>query len=52
MAEDTVDEVCEVLGVFSERLRVYAAGGYYYPGQDHQKLKDEIVRLSGNETRH
>jgi D(-)-tartrate dehydratase len=21
---------------------VYAAGGYYYPGQDHQKLKDEM----------
>ncbi len=24
------------------RIFVYAAGGYYYPGQDHQKLKDEI----------
>lgn len=22
----------------------YAAGGYYYPGQDHGKLKDEMRR--------
>ena len=24
------------------RIFVYAAGGYYYPGQDHEKLKDEM----------
>ena len=24
------------------RDSVYAAGGYYYPGQDHGKLKDEM----------
>ncbi len=24
------------------RVFVYAAGGYYYPGQDHAKLKDEM----------
>ena len=24
------------------KIFVYAAGGYYYPGQDHQKLKDEM----------
>ncbi len=24
------------------KIFVYAAGGYYYPGQDHEKLKDEM----------
>jgi L-alanine-DL-glutamate epimerase-like enolase superfamily enzyme len=24
------------------KVFVYAAGGYYYPGQDHEKLKDEM----------
>jgi len=26
----------------NRRIFVYAAGGYYYPGQDHGKLKDEM----------
>ena len=26
----------------NRKIFVYAAGGYYYPGQDHQKLKDEM----------
>ena len=29
-------------GAVGGRVFVYAAGGYYYPGQDHQKLKDEM----------
>src|SRR3954447_7781580 len=34
--------VCEVLGVFSERLRVYAAGGYYEEGKDVKALVKEM----------
>ena len=26
----------------NRKIFVYAAGGYYYPGQDHEKLKDEM----------
>src|SRR3546814_2384663 len=26
----------------NRKVFVYAAGGYYYPGQDHGKLKDEM----------
>ena len=26
----------------NRKIFVYAAGGYYYPGQDHDKLKDEM----------
>ena len=26
----------------NRKIFVYAAGGYYYPGQDHRKLKDEM----------
>jgi L-alanine-DL-glutamate epimerase-like enolase superfamily enzyme len=29
-------------GVPDRKVFVYAAGGYYYPGQDHEKLKDEM----------
>lgn len=29
-------------GVHDEKVWVYAAGGYYYPGKDHAKLKDEM----------
>ncbi|WP_299820409.1 mandelate racemase/muconate lactonizing enzyme family protein [uncultured Jannaschia sp.] len=29
-------------GVADARVWVYAAGGYYYPGKDHAKLKDEM----------
>jgi L-alanine-DL-glutamate epimerase-like enolase superfamily enzyme len=29
-------------GVADEKVWVYAAGGYYYPGKDHAKLKDEM----------
>jgi hypothetical protein len=29
-------------GQANRRVFVYAAGGYYYPGQDHEKLKDEM----------
>jgi L-alanine-DL-glutamate epimerase-like enolase superfamily enzyme len=29
-------------GVPDRKVFVYAAGGYYYPGQDHGKLKDEM----------
>ena len=29
-------------GQADRRVFVYAAGGYYYPGQDHGKLKDEM----------
>src|ERR1700760_3969826 len=29
-------------GVPDRKVFVYAAGGYYYPGQDHSKLKDEM----------
>jgi L-alanine-DL-glutamate epimerase-like enolase superfamily enzyme len=29
-------------GVVTEKVWVYAAGGYYYPGKDVQTLKDEI----------
>ena len=33
-------------GKADESAWVYAAGGYYYPGQDHGKLKDEMVALA------
>jgi len=29
-------------GVADEKVWVYAAGGYYYPGKDHSKLQDEM----------
>src|SRR5450830_528090 len=29
-------------GVPDRKIFVYAAGGYYYPGQNHDKLKDEM----------
>lgn len=29
-------------GQADEKVWVYAAGGYYYPGKDHRKLKDEM----------
>ena len=29
-------------GSVNRKVFVYAAGGYYYPGQDHGKLKDEM----------
>ncbi|WGF88536.1 mandelate racemase/muconate lactonizing enzyme family protein [Marinivivus vitaminiproducens] len=29
-------------GVADDRVWVYAAGGYYYPGKDHGQLKDEM----------
>lgn len=29
-------------GQANRKIFVYAAGGYYYPGQDHEKLKDEM----------
>jgi L-alanine-DL-glutamate epimerase-like enolase superfamily enzyme len=29
-------------GVADEKVWVYAAGGYYYPGKDHRKLQDEM----------
>jgi L-alanine-DL-glutamate epimerase-like enolase superfamily enzyme len=29
-------------GVADERVWVYAAGGYYYPGKDHRALQDEM----------
>ncbi|UHD44249.1 mandelate racemase/muconate lactonizing enzyme family protein [Aureimonas altamirensis] len=29
-------------GVADEKVWVYAAGGYYYPGKDDEKLKDEM----------
>jgi len=29
-------------GVADERVWVYAAGGYYYPGKDHKALQDEM----------
>jgi L-alanine-DL-glutamate epimerase-like enolase superfamily enzyme len=34
--------VCEVLGVFSERIRVYAAGGYYEEGKGIRELVKEM----------
>jgi L-alanine-DL-glutamate epimerase-like enolase superfamily enzyme len=34
--------VCEVLGVFSERVRVYAAGGYYEDGKGVRELVKEM----------
>jgi D-galactarolactone cycloisomerase len=34
--------VCEVLGVFSERIRVYAAGGYYEEGKGIPELVKEM----------
>jgi L-alanine-DL-glutamate epimerase-like enolase superfamily enzyme len=29
-------------GIADEKVWVYAAGGYYYPGKDHSKLQDEM----------
>jgi D(-)-tartrate dehydratase len=29
-------------GIADDRVWVYAAGGYYYPGKDNQQLKDEM----------
>ncbi len=29
-------------GVADDKVWVYAAGGYYYPGKDHSKLQDEM----------
>lgn len=29
-------------GVADDKVWVYAAGGYYYPGKDHRKLQDEM----------
>lgn len=29
-------------GVHDDKVWVYAAGGYYYPGKDHSKLQDEM----------
>src|SRR5512133_2831719 len=29
-------------GVADEKVWVYAAGGYYYPGKDHRALQDEM----------
>lgn len=34
--------VCEVLGIFSERIRVYAAGGYYEDGKGVRELVKEM----------
>jgi L-alanine-DL-glutamate epimerase-like enolase superfamily enzyme len=34
--------VCEVLGVFSEKIRVYAAGGYYEEGKGVRELVKEM----------
>lgn len=31
-------------GKADDAVKVYAAGGYYYPGDSHQKLKDEMRR--------
>ena len=31
-------------GVFDDDIEVYAAGGYYYPGQDRKTLQNEIRR--------
>ena len=31
-------------GTPNRKVFVYAAGGYYYPNQDHEKLKDEMRR--------
>ena len=33
--------------VADPRVFVYAAGGYYYPGQDHGKLKDDVNFVAG-----
>ena len=29
----------------NRKVFVYAAGGYYYPGQDHEQLQDEMQQL-------
>lgn len=34
--------VCEVLGIFSEKIRVYAAGGYYEEGKGIRELVKEM----------
>ena len=48
MAKIEGKPLCQVLadtygnGQADPKIFVYAAGGYYYPGQDHGKLKDEM----------
>jgi L-alanine-DL-glutamate epimerase-like enolase superfamily enzyme len=39
--------VCEVLGVFSEKIRVYAAGGYYEEGKGVRELVKEMEGYVG-----
>ncbi len=39
--------VCEVLGVFSERIRAYAAGGYYEEGKGIRELVAEMEGYVG-----
>ncbi len=39
--------VCEVLGVFSEKIRVYAAGGYYEEGKGIRELVREMEGYVG-----
>ena len=39
--------VCEVLGVFSETIRVYAAGGYYEEGKGIRELVREMEEYVG-----
>jgi len=39
--------VCEVLGVFSEKIRVYAAGGYYEEGKGIKELVKEMEGYVG-----
>lgn len=39
--------VCEILGLFSERVRVYAAGGYYEQGKGIRELVKEMEGYAG-----
>ena len=39
--------VCEVLGVFSEKIRVYAAGGYYEEGKGVRELVKDMEGYVG-----
>src|ERR1035441_3490566 len=39
--------VCEILGVFSENIRVYAAGGYYEEGKGVRELVKEMEGYVG-----
>ncbi len=39
--------VCEILGLFSEKVRVYAAGGYYEEGKGIRELVKEIEAYVG-----